>query len=95
MVELKADLQALKPETQEALRGWLNKGEFSTLKLVAEAKVKQQLVIASNMGLLSQNHPGKAEPAAEALKKANRYQTFLDVLDEIVKEPIHSTVKLS
>lgn len=95
MVELKADLQPLKPEQQAALRDWLNKGEFSTLKLVAEAKAKQQLVIASNMGLLSQRHPGKSEPASQALEKANRYQTFLDVLDEIVKEPNHSTVKLS
>ena len=92
---IKAQLQALTEGEEMALKEWFNKSPYQTLVRVLESKCKAYIAQASSDAMAAKDAELKLVAANEKLRKAQRYSTALDVLNEVVtqKEP-HTTVKL-
>lgn len=88
------NLEGLNITRATALRRWLDQSEFSTLVEVANAKVKAHAVKALNQALEGGRYEAKLDAANEDLKHAQRFQTFIDVLQEIAKEDPYQIAKL-
>lgn len=78
-------------ETTDLLR-WFQKGEFSVLVKLAEGKVREHMADAVRKALESKEHPLQMTSSNVSLQHAQRYTTFLEVLQEFKahKEPYQS-----
>ncbi len=81
---LKAVRSTLTNAESEALRAWFEKTQCEQLREIARSKIREHSVAATNKALDSQEHNTYAEAASQDVKKAQRYITFLEVLQEII-----------
>jgi hypothetical protein len=70
------------------LQAWLAREEKHLLVRVAESLMKMAAAEALNKAVESVDNPGAATLATDNFVKANRYRQFLEVLDEIQRQPI-------
>lgn len=82
--------------TDQSLRAWMDKGEAQTLRRIVKAKVQRAQCAGLNDAMKVEKFDGMAISVSENMRIAQRYQTFLDVLEELStqKEPF-SIVRLS
>jgi hypothetical protein len=75
----------LAQEQELALRRWLDRGECSTLEMVVESRARSLQIDALNESRKAADPNGALylDKANAQLQKANRYATFLAVLNEI------------
>lgn len=89
-------LEQLSTEQERELRSWLGKSSRQTLIRVADAQVKRYQADALRDLVAMKDFDGKQAAAEVNIKKAQRYATFIDVLEELTaqNEP-HTTARLS
>lgn len=91
-------LEPLPVEPDRELRSWLGKSSRQTLIRVAEAQVKRHQADALRDLVAAKDFEPKHDTASVSLKKAQRYATFIEVLEEFTNrapgEP-YTTAKLS
>lgn len=68
----------------EKLRSWFEQGQCEQLREIVRSKVRENLMLASNIAMDSSPVNSYLEGAAVKLREAQRYQTFLTVLEEII-----------
>lgn len=74
----------LNDHESEALRLWFGKTQCEHLREIVRSKVRENLMLASNIAMDSSPVNSYLEGAAVKLREAQRYQTFLTVLEEII-----------
>jgi hypothetical protein len=57
-----------------------------TLRSVVRSKVREHLIEASNTAMTIESTNAFSEKAQAQLNRAKRYQTFLEVLEELVEQ---------
>lgn len=68
----------------DQLRSWFEKGECERLREIVRSRVRENLMLASNIAMDSAPTNAYLEGAAAKLREAQKYQTFLTVLEEII-----------
>lgn len=71
---------------EKLLRTMLASKPCTTLRTVVTAKVKENLAQAAEEALATEPHNAFGDKADGFIKKAKRYQAFLDVLTEVVEQ---------
>ncbi len=79
-------LEPLATEQERELRSWLGKSSRQTLLRVAEAQLKRHQADALRDLTAMKDWDAKQGPAEVSLKRAQRYQTFIDVLVELAEQ---------
>lgn len=70
-------------QTERELRSWLARHEFDTLVRVIESAMKVEAVKALERATQANTFPDYALAADEHMKRASRFRTALDVLNEV------------
>lgn len=95
---IEATPEPLLREQDKALRAWLNKTECATLKRVVDGKCKLAEIQAHlDAHKAMSGDANYSLTSNDSMKQAHKYQTFLDVLEEITNQPpdeLHQIVKL-
>jgi hypothetical protein len=87
--------ETIPAELISQLRGWLSRGEFTTLRTVIAAKCKLAEQEAIQGCYNSQDSLNFQLFSQEAMQRAVRYRTCLSVLDEIAEQGSNlHTIKL-
>lgn len=81
---LKVTRTTLTESESVKLRTWIGQTEGQHLKQIALSKVLENAVAATNKAMDSDPSNAYGEAAGLKLKEAQRYQTFLTVLQEII-----------
>lgn len=85
-------LEQLAPEQERELRSWLGKSSRQTLIRVADSQLKRHQADALRDMVAMSVWEAKQASAEASIKKAQRYQTFIDVLNEIADQKEHYTI---
>ena len=92
---IRCELLTIGLQAQEQLNAFLGRQEFNKIVEVVEAKLKEAQTHALKAAVEAGPTNDKMDEANAGLMRARRYQNFLDVLDEIRKQAIHHTAKLT
>lgn len=68
------------------LRQWLGKTQLRDLLRVVQSKQQKEECAALRDAISAKDFPGKLDAANESLRRAQRYQTFIDVMHEVVSQ---------
>jgi len=83
-IELKIKTETLTTPQSMALRTWLGKSEAEHLRMIVAGKAKEQLAKATNNALGAVPGNGFESKSLEHIVNAQKYQTFLDVFQEVL-----------
>jgi hypothetical protein len=75
-------MESLPMDADRDLRQWLNRSARQTLVRLADSKVKLAQTEALTAAVEAKDYPFKSEAAEAKMREAQRYQTFIDVLEE-------------
>lgn len=92
---IRCELVPLVGERQRALNHLLHMGEINTLLVVAEGKVKEAECLVLSDAIQSNQGNSKIDGANSKLMAAQRYQHFIDVLNEFREADTHFQAKLA
>jgi len=83
---ISCQLEPLPQSVDVGLREWLGKPHLATLRRVVDAKLKVFASKSINEALTAKDFERKLDAANASLLMAQRYQTFLDVLQEVTDQ---------
>lgn len=88
--------EQLPQNVQENIRIWLGRTECGLLIKVVDSMVKEYQTKALNDALEADQSPPKVDAANANLMRAQVYQNFLNVLDEVINSnKPYTVIKLS
>lgn len=86
------DTEQLPAEKDQALRLWLARGESDTLRRVVMSMMQRYECDGLKEVVESKDYPDKLLAANASFQRAQRYNAFLQVLDEVLNQKERYTV---